>query len=364
MKKRGKSKSRCCGCGGCMAACPFGAITMITDREGFAYPRVDPKKCRNCGRCEAVCPMGKHGETQKERLYLGVQAKSDEIRFSSSSGGFFPVLAGYVLRKGGVVFGAAMERDGSVVHRGIQTGDALSSLQKTKYVQSDISGCFSEAERYLDQGRLVLFTGTPCQCQSVRTYLGGGRENLLLADLVCYGTPSPEIWKKYVRELEKRYEGEFSEFRFRDKRHRDNGHTVSVRLGDREYAWPMDRDPFCRVYFRNYMIRPSCHECEFCTVERDSDITMGDFWGIEKVKPQMDDGMGTSLVILHSKKAQEVWNQIRGEFRFFPCLREEILQPRLCGPTVRADQRESFLLLGRFLPIRLAERLAGRWKKT
>ena len=134
MKKRGKSKSRCCGCGGCMAACPFGAITMITDREGFAYPRVDPKKCRNCGRCEAVCPMGKHGETQKERLYLGVQAKSDEIRFSSSSGGFFPVLAGYVLRKGGVVFGAAMERDGSVVHRGIQTGDALSSLQKTKYV--------------------------------------------------------------------------------------------------------------------------------------------------------------------------------------------------------------------------------------
>ena len=112
------------------------------------------------------------------------------------------------------------------------------------------------------------------------------------------------------------------------------------------------------------MIRPSCHECEFCTVERDSDITMGDFWGIEKVKPQMDDGMGTSLVILHSKKAQEVWNQIRGEFRFFPCLREEILQPRLCGPTVRADQRESFLLLGRFLPIRLAEKLAGRWKKT
>ncbi len=360
MKGLFEQKNCCCGCGACMAACPSQAIEMVSDREGIPYPKIIQEKCVDCGQCKRVCPVKHHNFIERERLYFGAQAKDDSLRFSSSSGGVFPVLAQHILKQGGVVFGAAMEADGTVRHRDIQMLSDLPLLQKTKYVQSDMGDCYEKIARYLRGGGQVLFTGTPCQCQALKLYLGKERENLILVDLVCYGVPSPGIWKKYVRELERKYKGKFAGYCFRDKREKDNGHTVSVRIGDKEYACPMRQDSFCRVYFRNYTIRPACSSCEFCTVNRESDMTLGDFWEIEKRKPEMDDGMGTSMVILHSEKAKKIWEEIKKEFRYFPCEKEEILQPRLCTPSKPSSRRGRFMFLNRFLSLSMAERLLRR----
>lgn len=350
-------KSRCCGCMACAAACRYGAITAKTDGEGFVYPKIDKKKCTGCGRCREVCPVRHPGTGEGENLYLGAQAREEAVRFASSSGGVFPVLANYMLAQGGVVFGAAMEKDGTIRHREAQTPEELAPLCKTKYVQSDLSGCYQRIQHYLGEGKGVLFTGTPCQCRAVSLYIGED-SRLLLADLVCYGTPSPGIWKKYRGELEKAHKGKLTGFWFRDKQNRDNGQTVSMRIGGKQLQTPMGKNLFCRLYFKNLILRPSCHDCAFCTVNRKSDITLGDFWGIERVRPKMQDGMGTSMVILHSQKAVLAWEAVKESFRHFSCQREEILQPRLQGPTPRSKSRMRFMFLSRFLPLEVAEKMS------
>ncbi len=353
-------RSECCGCAACIAVCPFGAIQMKEDFEGFLYPRVDKKKCRGCGLCADVCPIKHKKQAGQEPVYIGAQAKSDALRFTSSSGGVFPVLARYVLSQNGVVFGATMETDGSVHHREITAIEEISLLQKTKYVQSDIRHCYKSIKQHVRAGRLVLFSGTPCQCQAVRQYMGGENEKLLLADLVCYGVPSPGIWRKYRRELEKRHQGRITEFCFRDKRRKNNGRTISARIGGKEYICPMEKNQFCRLYFKNFTLRPSCFSCRFCTTDRESDLTMGDFWGIEKVRPEYEDGMGTSLLILRGERAKGIFEAVKEEFRYFYCQKEDILQPRLCEPTPPPGKRRILMKLNRLLPLHVTERLLRR----
>lgn len=360
MESLWEKKEQCCGCGACKAVCVHGAIAMVMDREGFFYPEIDNKRCVRCGNCKEVCPIKGGNRESEGQVYVGAQAKDDEIRFSSSSGGVFPVLAKWVLKGNGVVFGAAMNKSGKVFHRDIQDAKDIIQLQKSKYVQSHMSDCYEKVKNYLEQGRQVMFTGTPCQCQAMRKYIGKEHEKLLLVDLICYGVPSPGIWKKYRKELKKKYHEEVFEFCFRDKRKRDNGHTVVMKTAEGEHACPMDQDLFCRLYFGNYILRPSCHACRFCTVERESDLTIGDFWGIEKAKPEMDDGMGTSLIILHNEKAGHIWDEVKKEFRYFSCEKEAVLQPRLCGPALQASGRQTFWLLNRFLSLALTEKILGR----
>ncbi len=359
MTKLFHKKSQCCGCGACQEACAKGAIQMVTDWEGFSYPRVNQNLCVHCGRCEAVCPMNHQDRKEEagERIYLGAQAKDDEIRFFSTSGGVFPVLSRLILSGGGVVFGAAMDWDGVVRHREIERTEELGLLQKSKYVQSEMGGCYEKIGNILKDGRQVLFTGTPCQCQAVKQFVGKERDKLLLVDLVCYGVPSPGIWKKYRKELEKTYGGTISRFCFRDKREKNNGHTVSMDIGDKTYSHSMDQDLFCKLYFQNYILRPSCHCCRFCRVERESDMTIGDFWGIEKIRPDMEDGMGTSLVILHNEKGIRAWQAVKEQFSYFQCEKKDVLQPRLCKPAPKSRRRWGFLALSQVLDLKTAEKI-------
>lgn len=344
-----QDKKNCCGCGACGDICPVSAIRMTPDGEGFRYPQVDGAVCIRCGRCEAVCPMGR-GETFADNQYFGAWVREEDARRASSSGGVFPVLAGYVLRRQGVVFGAAFGEGMEVSHQEAQNPAQLELLKTTKYVQSRMDGVYRRIAAVLKEGKWVLFCGTPCQAHALRRFLGRPWPTLITADLVCYGVPSPGIWGDYVRLLERRHKGRLTAFSFRDKRAKDNGHTRAYRCGGKEYAGDLSADPYCGMFFGNFIIRPACHACRYCTVDRGSDFTLGDFWGIEKVRPEADDGMGNSLVILHTERAREIWGEIQAELGWFVCEKEEILQPRLTGPTPAAKGRGVFMALRRTLP--------------
>ncbi len=356
-------KEECCGCGACAAVCPVHAIHMGQDREGFAYPHMDASVCIRCGKCKKICPIQNSALKNCVNRYLGAKAKEERVRYGSSSGGVFPILAEYVLERNGVVYGAGYDSDMRVVHRQAGNPEELEKLKRTKYVQSSLEGIFLRVEQHLKEKRPVLFCGTPCQTQAIRLFLGEDYEGLFLVDLVCYGVPSPGIWRDYVKYLEGTHHGKMTDFSFRDKRARDSGHTCVSVIGGREYAGSVYQDRFCRMYFANLILRPSCYECKFCTVDRDSDFTIGDFWGIGHVRPDMDDGMGNSIVLIHTARAKEVWEQIRDRMDWFECKKEEILQPRLLKPSGRPKVRGLFMALYAMLPfplfIRLVDAAAG-----
>lgn len=343
-------KEACCGCGACAAVCPTGALQMLSDDEGFRYPYFNRKLCIYCDRCIQVCPIKNRDSVVRDNLYFGAQAMDETVRYSGSSGGVFSAMAQFVLRQGGVVYGAGYNEHMEVVHREAGTLEQLEGIKRTKYVQSNMEGVYTRIKQRLEAGQWALFCGTPCQAQSLKLYLNQDYERLIIADLICYGVPSPGIWKEYVKYLEQEHGGKMTDFSFRDKRNRDNGHMRSYVIDGVEYTGSLYEDIYCRMYFRNYILRPACHTCEFCTTERSSDITIGDFWGIEKVKPEVDDGMGTSLVILHTDKGKKLWNQIKGELNWFACEREEVLQPRLQTATNKAEGREDFMRRYRSVP--------------
>lgn len=338
-------KAECCGCGACADICPAHAVHMRRDQEGFAYPHIDVLACTRCGKCEKVCPIKRHVSKERSDQYFGAKAKDEDVRYGSSSGGIFPILAEYVLERNGVVYGAGYDSGMRVAHQRAENQEELEKIKRTKYVQSDMEGIFFCIEQHLKEKRWVLFCGTPCQTQAVRMFLKEEHKRLILVDLVCYGVPSPGIWEDYVKYLEKRHQGKMTDFSFRDKRGRDHGHMSAYVINGREYAGSLYQDLFCGMYFKNYILRPSCYCCKFCTVNRDSDFTIGDFWGIEHVRPDMDDGMGNSIVLLHTAKAKKIWDQIQERMEWFECKREDILQPRLREPSALPRVRALFMVL-------------------
>lgn len=343
-------KSQCCGCMACADACPQDAIIIETDFEGFGYPKIKRKLCINCGRCKRVCPLSVQVSGEQPRRYFAAQAKDPVLRETSTSGAVFPVLAAAMLERGGIVYGAGFDSSMRIVHQRVVGCGELARITQTKYVQSETAGIFQCVLQDLRMGKQVLFAGTPCQAEALRCFLAKKYANLLLVDLVCYGVSSPGIWARYTAYLEKKHHGTLSRFQFRDKRGCDNGHTVSYRVGNREFVEKYEDSLFAFMYASNCMLRPSCHVCPFTTVKRRSDITIGDFWGIEKIYPEMDDGMGTSLVMLRSEQGTTLWESLRDRFYRIECGQREALQPRLISPTPPSPQRRLFLALCRILP--------------
>lgn len=346
-------RAQCCGCLACMDACLQKAITVQVDKEGFCYPNIQRDLCVECGRCEKVCPCKGKENKEEFRKFFGVRAKNNELRQASTSGGAFPVLAEYILQHGGVIYGAGFDGSMRLTHQRADDHEKLDRLIQTKYIQSDLAGVYEMVRCDLKDKRNVLFVGTPCQTEAVRKLFGMTYPKLILVDLICYGVPSPMIWKDYVHYLEKRHKGQLKAFNFRDKRNHDNGHTISYQVDNREFLNEYSKDPFIAMYYSNCILRPSCHECRFSTLQRNSDITIGDFWGIEKKALNMDDGMGTSLVILHTHKAARIWKEIRDCFHYIECAEHEVLQPRLISPTLASKKRGLFFKVYHMIPFRL-----------
>ena len=355
------NRKDCTGCKACRDVCNFGAISIKKAGFGFEYPAVDNSKCTDCGRCLSCCPVhdAKIKEESPEHFY-GFKAKEDKIRFNSSSGGIFPLMADEIIKCGGVVAGAELCADGRVRHVIVDSCKDIAKITKTKYVQSETEGIYNEIFGILKEGKSVLFIGTPCQTEALGKIAGNFSEKLILADLICYGVPSPQIWTGYIHYLEKRYGGKFESFSFRDKREHDSGHTAVLTTDKGEYPCSLYKDKYCKTYFKNINIRESCFNCRFTHTKRNSDITIGDFWGIENICPGFDDKMGTSLVIIHSEKGEDLFKKIRSLGEYFECKEEDVLQPRLKGPTSPHRHRNIYKFLYKSLPFDIWLKIAGR----
>ncbi len=327
MTKSITQKEACTGCGACVNICPKKCIKMSFDKTGFEYPKIDLSVCINCNKCSSVCPINKSEEIQSKPIAAyGGYNKDKGVIEKSASGGFFYTIAKNVLLQGGAVYGAAYSDDFySVNHICVTEVDELYRLQRSKYVQSSTDGTFSDVKNRLDKGQLVLFSGTPCQIGGLKAFLGKEYDNLIMIDVICHGVPSPEIWKKYLMSLEKEYDSKAVSVNFRYKRMSTQGFAVGFESGN-EYYNELSCDNYGKAFFHNYILRDSCYQCAFKNNQYYSDITLGDFWGVEKKLPEIKNQKGTSCCIVRTKKGQELVDGIKDDFIFSETLISDIAE--------------------------------------
>lgn len=313
-------KRDCCGCYACICICPQQCIKMQSDEEGFWYPVADVDTCINCSLCELVCPIIVKEDIvayNVESLAYACINTDEQIRRQSSSGGLFTVLAEQIINNNGVVFGAVFDDEFNVVHSWTDCLEELNKFRGSKYVQSRVGDTYQVALNFLKQGRQVLFSGTPCQIAGLRSYLGKNYDGLFLVDIICHGVPSPHIWHRYKKQLEERFKAKAQKINFRSKSCGWKLYSVSFFFDNEiEYCQTHKKDTFMQGFLQNLYLRPSCYACNFKSINRQSDITLGDFWGIEKILPQMDDDQGTSLVMVHSTKGQAMFSSIEDRVNY------------------------------------------------
>lgn len=306
-------KKHCCGCHACFNICSKNAIEIVEDEKGFKYPRVDKEKCVDCGLCEKVCPVLSNKQIKNEPRAYACINKDEEIRNQSASGGIFTLLATAIINDGGVVFGACFDENFGVCHTYCENIEDLGKYRGSKYLQSDVGLSYKKAKDFLDQGKKVLFTGTPCQVEAMKSYLGKEYDNLYLQDIICHGVPSPMVWNKYRAYREEKANSKVKEMSFRSKKNTTwSSFNINMDFdNDTSYTMNHNNDVYMKAFLKHLSLRESCTDCKFKKNNRISDITLADFWGIQNIKPEMDDGKGTSLVIVNSKKGQELLDMIQ-----------------------------------------------------
>lgn len=289
---------------------------MKADEEGFLYPDVNHNTCINCRLCEKVCPIVNYVRKSKndEQVAYLLQHKDDEICRQSTAGGAFTGIASYVIEHGGIVFGVEMTENYKVRHTSVETIEELEKFRNSKYVQSRIGHAYQQARRELQTGRMVCFSGTPCQVEGLRHYLGKDYENLVLVDVVCRAVPSPGVWNEYVKyETSKR--GEFSSIRFRDKTLGYQYSTMELKGKDGKiYRAGIESQPWLRMFFSGMIIRPSCTECKFRSRYRNSDFTIWDCFPSYKFDKKLDESRGTTRVLVHSAKGKKILEEIKEDY--------------------------------------------------
>jgi coenzyme F420-reducing hydrogenase beta subunit len=318
---------------------------MQEDNEGFLYPAINLEFCTDCGLCEKVCPVICQEETHNKPLHVyAAKSKDEEMRLNSSSGGVFTLLAEKVIRNDGIVFGARFNERWEVVHDYTETIEGLSVFRGSKYVQSRIGKTYIQAKQFLKEGRYVLFSGTPCQIAGLKLFLRKEYDNLLTVDVVCHGVPSPKVWKEYLLQLidNQRYMGggkhvyninmrdkyygwkEFSvrillsmeedkiSFRKKDKNSKNYSFYSQFSIDGKStvIVEPLHKNIFLKGFLSNLYLRPSCHACPSKSFKSGSDITLGDYWGIQNVLPNFDDNKGVSLVMVNTQEGMSFFNGI------------------------------------------------------
>lgn len=314
-------KSKCCGCNACGDICPKGAITFKTDIEGFWYPEVNMERCIDCGLCEIACPELHVDELKKndyeKPVTIAAINKNMRVRWDSTSGGAFSALADVMYKQGGYVSGAVYNKDFSVRNLISNNPDDLVRLRSSKYLQSCAEGLYKETRDLLRKGEKVLACGTPCQMAALRSFLHKDYDNLIIIDFICRGVNSPKVYRKYLDSLERKYGGKVLYVKAKNKElgWRNLTRKVVFDNGNVYYGVRMD-DDFRRGYHTNVFCRPSCYVCQYKGFPRIADITIADYWGIEKVDKNLDNNIGTSMILLNSKKGEVYFELVKDKLEW------------------------------------------------
>lgn len=345
---RAVDKLQCYGCGACKNVCPNHCIKMEVNQKGFDYPSVDMEHCIQCGACLKACPaMQRTLEIlagNKQTAYAAVNLDDFEHTVSSS-GGIQVAIANEVLREGGIVFGAAFDENIFLKTQHARNREELLPLIGSKYVQCNTGDAYSKIKDYLVEGRLVFYCATPCQIAGLNTFLGKSYDNLITADFVCQGVPSPVIFRDYLDYIESLHNDKIVKFKFRDK-------TVSARAckniitfrSGKTIAGPTWEFPYRKIFIPNISVRDSCYQCEFATDRRVSDITLADFQAIHQLNPALNVNMQYSTIITNTKKGERMLEQIKGNLELIGTTMEflKTFHARLNEPAQRNEKTEAF----------------------
>lgn len=321
-------KDLCVGCGSCAAICPQQCIRMSADSEGFRHPSIDIDRCVSCLCCEQACPLLQDAPEYPGTTAYAVKNREESVRLKSSSGGVFTALAELVLAKGGCVCAARYDAEFEVIHDFAYSISEIAPFRGAKYSQSSAERCFPEIKSLLQEGRIVLFVGTPCQTAGLSTFLGKDDPNLILVDMICHGVPSPKVWHRYLqaRQNADSNGGQIVSVDLRSKATGWSRYAYSVDIGYQDgshYRVSQGRDPFMRGFVQNLYLRQSCSHCSFKGNHRRSDLTLGDYWGIWEQHPDFDDNRGVSLLLVHSRKGEIIWNVVREQMSCIPVTLED-----------------------------------------
>lgn len=338
-----KIGANCCGCNACEQLCPKKCITFEYNSEGFLYPQVDSSLCVDCGVCTKHCPIISEVERGVNPEVYAAKYTNRDTTFKSTSGGIFIPLALNVLKQGGIVFGCAYDENLVAKHIAVESRDELYRLQSSKYVQSDIRGIYTAVKASLENGRKVLFSGTGCQAAGLKAFLKKDYDNLLIADIVCHGVPSPKLFKRYIDYMGKKLGGKLTEYNFRSKEKRgwDLYYKASnEKKSKSDYGF---FDPYYNAFLEGKTYRECCYSCKFANIERAGDITLADYWGIQKMHPEFFDDNGVSLVLINSEKGKKAWEEISGSVTSVPSTVEKaaVMNGNLVAPSKRPDCRDN-----------------------
>lgn len=342
-----KYQFKCCGCGVCQEICPKNAIKLIENEEGFLEFFIDKEKCINCGLCSKKCPQlnnFKNRNLNDERNYYAAYVKNSEEILKSTSGGIFSIIAKKIaLIEKYSIFGCTFDENMVAKHIYIEDINELDKILGSKYVQSDTRNIFSQVKGKLDSGNKVLFSGTPCQISALYSYLGEQEyENLYTIDLVCHGVPSPLLFKKYIKWLERKNKGKIEKYMFRNKDKKTWELLCSYDINGKRYYKYDSLDPYYNSFINGDTYRESCYECKYANKERVGDITLGDFWGIEDEYPEFCNKYGNSAIIINTKKGREIFDLIKNEIVFIESTYEKMSKKNhnLVSPSLRPDIRD------------------------
>ena len=297
-------KNFCCGCAACANICAHNAITMTEDNRGFILPSIDESKCVDCGLCTKVCDFKKDKLTDNNTLHAYSLIHNDKtIVKNSTSGGAFTALSDVILEEGGVVVGAVMENDFTIHHILTNNPEIRNKMRGSKYVQSAMENIYVAIKQALKDGKKVLFSGTPCQCAGVKSFFGDKYENLIIVDFLCHGVPNNKMFKEHISFLEAQYGKKIVGYTFRDKRYGWNSYNNNNNNADGTIGTRLINQAFYNFFLSNLSLRDSCFNCKYRSLHKPSDITIADFWGIEKLIGKKNH-TGVSMVLTHSVKGE------------------------------------------------------------
>ncbi|MCQ2229260.1 MAG: Coenzyme F420 hydrogenase/dehydrogenase, beta subunit C-terminal domain [Bacteroidales bacterium] len=314
-----KKEDECCGCSACVQKCPLHCIDLKSNYEGFLYPSVDLQKCVNCNICEASCPIKNVGTSAIPLKTLAFKHPDLEVRRCSTSGGVFSVIAERILSLGGIVFGAMFDENWNVIHGYIEDYKDIDKFRGSKYVQSVMGNSFVLVEKFLKEGKIVLFSGTPCQVRGLKLFLGKDYEHLYCLDFVCHGVPSPMVWKNYLDELKTKLktneQNKIKNVSFRDKTYGWSKYSFDIKTSKQNITETLDANPFLRGFIHDLYLRQSCNNCKAKNLSSGSDWTCADTWGGAIIYPDYVDDTGCSTLIVNTNRGSRFIELVPYQFR-------------------------------------------------